>query len=205
MEDLIFIAITVLFVGYVSYAMYQDSDYFQLKCVISSENQKTYCVRERTKVAEASDLLAKVSDKLEKLVQHMQADAPNDPMVQRIVQKFDANKIKEILPTSEYTAYSENKGEKLALCLNETKENPDSRLINENTLMYVAMHELTHVGCVSVGHGDEFWTNFKRIIEFAVKHNLYTAVDYKKKNELYCGMNLTDNPYFDKSITSTPI
>lgn len=205
MEDIIFIGITVLFVGYVSYMMYKDSDYFQLKCIISNENQKTYCVRERTKLTEASDLLAKVSEKLERLVKHMETDAPNDPMVKRIIKKFDASKIKEILPTSEYTAYSENKGEKLALCLNENKNNPESRLISENTLMYVAMHELTHVGCVSIGHGDEFWTNFKRIIEFAVKHNLYTPVDYKKNNEVYCGMNLTDNPYFDKSIASTPI
>ena len=29
-----------------------------------------------------------------------------------------------------------------------------------------------------------------------VDRGLYRPVDYKK-NKLYCGMNLTDNPYFD--------
>lgn len=202
MEDVIFIGVTIVFVVYVSYVMYKDSDIFQLTCVISQENKKTYCIREREKLKEASDLMARVSDKLEQLVERMHAESPDDPMVSRIVKKFDASKIKEILPTSEYTAYSENKGEKLALCLNESKENPDSRLISDNTLMYVAMHELTHIGSVSIGHGDEFWTNFKRIIEYAVKYDLYTPIDYKKNNELYCGMNLTDNPYFDKTIKS---
>ena len=196
MDDQIFVVLTVLLVLYVSYTMYTESD-FQLKCVISDAHQKTYCVRERKMLGQAADLLAGVADKLDRLVKHMQTDYPNDEMVKRIVSKFDPSKIKETLPTSEYTAYSENKGEKLALCLNEKKEDADSRLIDENTLMYVAMHELAHVGTVSVGHGDEFWANFKTIIERAVDRGLYRPVDYKKNNKLYCGMNLTDNPYFD--------
>jgi hypothetical protein len=202
MNEQIFVLITVVFVLYVSYSMYSESDYFQLKCIIADANSKKYCVREREKLQEAASLLADVSDRLETLVRNMSRDAPDDPLVQRIAQKFDARKIKEILPTSEYTAYSENKGEKLALCLNEVKEDAESKLIDRNTLMYVAMHELTHVGTVSVGHGKEFWQNFKTIIEYAVKYKLYEPVDYKKQNQLYCGMNLTDNPYFDGVIGS---
>ena len=37
---------------------------------------------------------------------------PENEDVQRLVQKFNPTKISETLPTSEYTAYSENKGEK---------------------------------------------------------------------------------------------
>lgn len=197
MDDQVFVVLIVLLVVYVSYKMYAESDYFQLKCVISDAHQKTYCVRERKYLSEAADLLAGVAAKLDRLVKQMHKAHPDDEMVKRIVSKFDPNKIKETLPTSEYTAYSENKGEKLALCLNEKKEDADSRLIDENTLMYVAMHELAHVGTVSIGHGDEFWANFKTIIERAVSYGLYKPVDYKKNNQLYCGMNLTDNPYFD--------
>ncbi len=177
--------------------MYNESDYFQLKCVISDVNSKKYCVRERKKLAQASDLLANVAIKLEKLISNMQNDLPNNLMVKRIAKKFDSNKIKEILPTSEYTAYSENKGEKLALCLNEKKDDANSNLIDENTLMYVAMHEVAHIGTVSVGHNDEFWSNFKTLIEYSVKYNLYQPVDYKNQNKMYCGLNLTDNPYYD--------
>lgn len=197
MDDQVFVLLTVLLVLYVSYTMYTESDYFQLKCVISDAHQKTYCVRERKYLSQAADLLAGVAGKLDRLVKQMDANHPDDEMVKRIVKKFDSSKIKETLPTSEYTAYSENKGEKLALCLNEKKDDADSRLIDENTLMYVAMHELAHVGTVSIGHGNEFWANFKTIIERAVSYDLYKPVNYKKQNQVYCGMNLTDNPYFD--------
>lgn len=196
-KDQIFVVLTAVFVIYVSYSIYQESDYFQLKCVISDVDKNTYCVRERKRVKEASDLLAQTATNLERLVAVMSQKAPDDPMVTRISKRFDARKIKEILPTSEYTAYSENKGEKLALCLNEKKEDAESRLIDPNTLMYVAMHELAHVGTVSIGHDSEFWANFKRIIEFAAEADLYRPIDYKKNNASYCGMKLTDNPYFD--------
>ena len=155
--------------------------------VISDAHQKTYCVRERM-LGQAADLLAGVADKLTDPSTH--ADGLPERRDGAQVSSTEQGR-----PTT-VPAY-ENKGEKLALCLNEKKEDADSRLIDENTLMYVAMHELAHVGTMSVGHGDEFWANFKTIIERAVDRGLYRPVDYKKNNKLYCGMNLTDNPYFD--------
>ena len=50
---------------------------------------------------------------------------------------------------------------------------------------------------LSVGHTDEFWQNFKFLLEHAVELKLYTPVDYKKEPENYCGMDITDNPYYD--------
>ena len=88
-DDELFVAITVVFVLYVSYTMYNESDYFQLKCVISDVNSKKYCVRERKKLGQASDLLANVAIKLEKLISNMQNDLPNNLMVKRIAKKFD--------------------------------------------------------------------------------------------------------------------
>ena len=35
---------------------YYDNDYFHLKCIVSDVNGKKYCVRERAKIQEASDL-----------------------------------------------------------------------------------------------------------------------------------------------------
>ena len=104
-------------------------------------------------------------------------------------------KISETLPTSKYTAYSENKGEKLAFCTTTTKEG--SKLIDENTLTFVAVHELGHVMTESVGHTKEFWQNFKFLLKNAVKIGIYKPVDYKKKPKNYCGMKITDNPYYD--------
>ena len=132
-----------------------------------------------------------------KLVNYIKASDPDNPITRRIVTRFDPNQIKEILPTSKYTAYSENKGEKLALCLNKKKSDSESELIDDNTLMYVALHEISHVGCASVGHNDEFWNTFKWVLERAKQLGIYKPVDYKNNNAQYCEMALTDNPLYD--------
>jgi hypothetical protein len=102
----------------------------------------------------------------------------------------------ETLPTSEYTAYSENKGEKLAFCLNRKKED-NTNLIDESTLTFVAIHELSHIATKSIGHKQEFWDNFKFLLENAKESGIHNPVDYKKNPREYCGMSIHDNPYYD--------
>ena len=90
---------------------------------------------------------------------------------------------------------SENKGEKIAFCLNTEKKN--GQLIDENTLMFVATHELAHVATKSIGHTEEFWNNFKFLLKEADKINVYKPEDYKKNSRRYCGTDIVDNPYYD--------
>ena len=63
--------------------------------------------------------------------------------------------------------------------------------------MFVALHELSHIATKSIGHTTEFWNNFKFILKEAVKIKIYEPVNYKKKPKNYCGMKITDNPYYD--------
>jgi hypothetical protein len=191
----ILIYIIIAFVIVVCLKIYSESDAYNLKCIISDVDGERYCVRERTKLKEAADLLANVTNRCKELVVYCGKKYPNDEDVQRLVQKFNPTKITETLPTSEYTAYSENKGEKLAFCLN--KEKTGMELIDINTLMFVATHELAHIMTISEGHKQEFWTNFKFLLENAKDAGLYNPVDYKKKPQSYCGMDITDNPYYD--------
>ena len=102
----------------------------------------------------------------------------------------------EILPTSQFTAYSENKGEKIAFCLNKNKENDDN-LIDEHTLTFVAIHELSHVMSISIGHKSEFWENFKFLLENAKEAKIHEPVDYSKKPVDYCSLKINDSPYFE--------
>ena len=175
--------------------MYLESDAFNLKCIVSDVDGNKYCVRETAKLQETADLLAKVTNKLKRLVDVAHKEYPSRENIQRLYEKFNPKKISEILPTSKYTAYSENKGEKLAFCTTTTKGG--STLIDENTLTFVALHEMGHIMSKTVGHNDEFWNNFKFLLQIAVKNNLYTPVDYGKKSQEYCGMKITDNPYYD--------
>ena len=175
--------------------IYSESDAYNLKCIISNVDGETYCVRDRAKLELASDLLADVTQKCKTLVVHMGKTYPENEDVLRLVQKFNPTKISETLPTSEYTAYSENKGEKLAFCLNTTKKG--NKLIDINTLTFVALHELAHIMTKSEVHKQIFWQHFKFLLEEAKKINIYAPVDYKKNPEPYCGMNITDNPLYD--------
>ena len=174
--------------------IYSESELFSLKCVISTVDGNKYCVRDRTQINDAADLLAHVTKKCRELVDYVGKKYPNDPDVKRLVEGFNPQKISETLPTSELTAYSENKGEKIAFCLNKTKNS--STLIDINTLTFVALHELSHVMTKSIGHKQEFWQNFKFLLENAKAANIYQPVDYKKNPQGYCGMTITDNPYF---------
>ena len=183
------------FVVIIALKIYSESDVFNLKCIISGVDGNKYCVRERFKLQLAADLLATVTQKLKKLVAYMKEKYPERPNVERLVKNFNPKKVKEILPTSEYTAYSENKGEKLAFCVTTTKQG--NKLIDENTLTFVAIHEVAHIMTKSIGHKEEFWRNFKFLLTNAVDIGIYTPIDYKDTPAKYCGMKINDNPFYD--------
>ena len=173
---LIFILGTCLYI-------YYDTDSFQLKCIVSTVDGNKYCVRERAKIKMAADLLASITVDCKKLIAYVKDKYPDNEGVKRLVKGYNPQKIVETLPTSQYTAYSENKGEKLAFCL--------------HTLTFVAIHELSHVMTKSIGHKTDFWENFKFLLENAKESGIHEPVNYKKKPREYCSMKISDNPYFD--------
>ena len=191
----IFFYIFLAFVLFFCLIIYYQSDAYDLKCIIASNDGNRYCVREREKMELAANLLADVTQKMKDTVNFIKEKHPQDPRTIRLVEGFNPKKINETLPTSELTAYSENKGEKLAFCLNKSKNG--SKLIDINTLTFVALHELSHIATKSVGHGQEFWENFKWVLQNAKEAGIYSPIDYKKYPEEYCGMTINDNPYYD--------
>jgi hypothetical protein len=194
----IFFYILIFFVLLFCLRIYYESDAYNLKCVIASKDKNRYCVREREQVDAAANLLAEVTEKCKKMVTYLKSKHPEDDRVKRLVSGFNPKKVSETLPTSELTAYSENKGEKLAFCLN-TEKNAGDNLIDINTLTFVALHELSHIMSETIGHKQEFWQNFKFILQNAKEANIYNPIDYKKNPQEYCGMKINDNPYFDLS------
>jgi hypothetical protein len=184
----------IFIVCFASFYMY-NMDTFSLRCIISSVDGHKYCVRDRAQLHAAADLLAKITSKCVELVEYVRVQFPEEEKVKRLVAKFNPRKISEILPTSNYTAYSENKGEKIAFCLT-TKKGSTDNLIDEHTLMFVAIHELSHVMSVSIGHKEEFWDNFRFLLDNAKKAGIHEPRDYSKKPIEYCSLSITDSPYF---------
>ena len=190
-------ALVILGIIALSIKMYLESDAYNLRCIISGVDGNKYCVRERKRMNEAADLLAEVTRKCKMLVFYVKEKYPDQERVKRLVDGFNPDKINETLPTSELTAYSENKGEKIAFCLNKNKKTKDTRLIDLDTLTFVAIHELAHIMTVSIGHKAEFWGNMKFLLQNAKEAKIHEPKDYKKDPEEYCGMTISDNPYYD--------
>ena len=188
--------VCLLMVVVITYQIYSMKDTYGLKCIISSEDGKRYCVRDRENIKEATVLLRSVINKCKSLVSKLKEEYPDDKRILFLCKNFRPDKIYETLPTSELTAYSENKGEKMAVCLNKEKGN-NSKLIDEHTLTFVCIHELAHMMTSSIGHKQEFWANFKFLLVQAKKYGIHSPYNYKKKNEEYCGISIKDNPYYD--------
>ena len=131
---------------------------------------------------------------MKSMVVYMKQQYPDDDRVKLLVKNFNPKKIVETLPTSQYTAYSEGKGSKLAFCLRKHKY--EMELIDLNTLTFVALHELTHLMTKSIGHKKDFWDNFKFMLENATEAGVYEPVDYSKKPSDYCGLTIDSNPLY---------
>lgn len=195
-EDTLGYVLIVLII-LISFNIFYESDIFQLKCIVSTVDGNKYCVRERKNMEKAANLLAEVTADMHKLINYLSSKYPEQENVVALKKNFNPKRIKEILPTSEYTAYSENKGEKIAFCLSKKSKEDVDNLIDKNTLMFVALHELSHLATKTIGHDSEFWGNFKFVLQEAEELGIYTPVDYKKNEAEYCGMNINDNPYYD--------
>lgn len=190
MEQIV-IFLTVLIVIVVGFLMYEKKSN-EVEMVKSTVDGHKYLVQKMPDNKAAADLIAKTKARLIKLVDYCEREYPNNDDVKRMCRKFNPNNITEVGKNSKYTSYSVNKGEKLVLCLRS--RDGLNKLIDENTLTFVAVHELAHIMTKSIGHTEEFWQNFKFLLQNAIRINIYTKVDYSKYPKPYCGIKVTDTP-----------
>ncbi len=94
------------------------------------------------------------------------------------------------------TSYTKNKGEQIALCLRE-KNSGYNKLHSTELLKFVMLHELAHIITPELQHSSTFWTNFRFLLDFCKKYNLYQSENYAKNNVTYCGLNIEYNPAYD--------
>lgn len=163
-----------------------------LEYVESTVDKNKYLVQALPDKQAAADLLAQIRKHLETLTKHLEKMAPQDPRTHRLVMNFQPSKIQEGVESSKHTSYSVNKGEKIVFCL-RSKDNK-KELVELNTMMFVALHELAHICTESVGHTEEFWANFRWILEEAINIGIYVEQDFKTKPQPYCGITITDSP-----------
>lgn len=171
---------------------------FPLVEVKSTVDGQVYRVRDMKDKQNAADLLARVRQRMKKMIIHLQSTYPDKPQVKRLLQRFkaDPSRILESTPDAEHTSYSVNKGEKVHLCLRH-RQGGDESLVNENIMMFVTLHEMGHMITDSIGHEPEFWNNFGWLLKEAEKIGVYQYQDFKAHPVRYCGTNITDQPKYD--------
>lgn len=166
----------------------------EVEYVKSTVDGKEYLVRSLPDKKEAANLLATIGAKLQQMVKHLETTESKDERTVRIVKNFNPDAISEGSENAKYTSYSVNKGEKIVFCLRSRDKN--NKLMDVNTMTFVALHELAHVSSETVGHDATFWENFKWILQHAIKIGLYQDQDFKTKPVEYCGIQITDSPLY---------
>jgi len=160
----------------------------------SSVDNNEYLVRNLDSKKEAADILAKLRIKLEKICEVMKMKYPNDESIERMNKRFNSDNITESGKNNQYTSYSVNKGEKIVFCIRQ-KDDTES-FVDENTLTFVAIHELAHIMTKSVGHTTEFWDNFKLLLKESIENKLYIKENYSSNPKDYCGIKVSDSPLY---------
>ena len=162
-------------------------------------NNIEYLVRNLPDKEEAALLLSRIRERLLKLVEYVHKDASNSKndkahnlSLKRLKKNYKPNNITESSPGNKYTSYSINKGEKIVFCLRSKKV--DNKLVDLNTMMFVAIHELAHLMTKSIGHTTEFWDNMRFLLKEGIKIGIYKKQDFNNLPVDYCGTKITDTP-----------
>jgi len=131
---------------------------------------------------------------------HTSIDPDKRKIVDSLLNDYNPDVLTEHIPLGNETSFTKNKGEAMRLCLRD--KNDPRKLIDEDTLMFVVLHEISHIAAYDTwGHTKRFWEVFKFILREAVAAGMYTPTDYSQRKVVYCGLTLTHNPLFDPSIS----
>jgi hypothetical protein len=189
--QLILVSSLIVLIYFMSYTSQSEALY-----VMSEFDGNEYLMRNLPDKEEAAYLLAVIKGKILILKKYLaeNKDTPEMKEFKSYIEQFDS-KIKNVVllenaPDGNYTSYTVNKGDEIALCLRSKQTN---ELHDINLIMYVVLHELSHVACPEVDHTDLFKKIFIFMLETATKIGIYKYVDYDINPHEYCGLTINEN------------
>lgn len=190
MED--FISFFLILVCITIFYIYLESKSLDVTYVKTGDTD-SFLVRNLPDKETAAKLLTDIRDNLQKIVDHVktQTDCEEEDK-KRLVKNFRPNNISESSPGNKYTSYSINKGEKIVFCL-RSRDGKDT-LMDLNTMMFVAIHELAHLMTAEIGHTPTFWNNMKYLLKKGIEIGVYKKQDFRNNPVTYCGTKITNSP-----------
>lgn len=151
----------------------------------------------------AAGLLCATNKRLIAFMRHLRAKYAGRSddkarIVGAILQNYDPDRLFEANPLVPGTSYTLNKGESMHICL---RDKSDYSLVDPNVLMFVCLHEISHIGNYNGwGHSDRFWRIFKFILREAVAAGVYLPRDYERHPYVYCGLRIDYSPLYDAEL-----
>ena len=208
--ECIIVLICILLILICHKSKYKFLELMDTKQSRSSLDNRNYSVSKAFSDGDkAADTLSKLHAFICKFLEYLKKNYlknPNNPndkkqFIKRILYKYNPDTLYENNPyNGGETSFVVNKGSSFGVCLREKiSVNPD-KIHNFNTLQFVVLHEITHIGTKTYGHNDEFWSRFKFLLSEAYKSGLYKPIDYQITPTNYCGLTITSNPLFDNTL-----
>ena len=186
MNDFLLFFISVIFILIIIKKVFIKDNLIKVK---SSIDNKEYIVRDLPNSVKAANKLSIINSNILLLIDNLDQ---NKESVIRLKKNYKSNSLMENTENSEHTSYTLNKGEKIAICLRE--KDKDIIFEDDNTIMFVVIHELAHLMTESIGHTKEFWNNMRYLLNVAIDIGIYKYVDYEKNNVEYCGKDIKSSP-----------
>ena len=194
------IFLIILMTIFVMIFVYFKLNYNDMTYVISNIDNEPYLVRNSIDKQNASNTLAKLKQNFIKLSNYLFDNQKEYPDYAIYINHLH-NRVNDIIlvestQDSIYTSYSINKGEQIVFCLRSRK------ILNElhdiNLMMYVCLHEISHVASPYYeheygNHGPIFKKIFKFILEIAEKIGIYQKINFRDNPIEYCGLTISDS------------
>ena len=185
-----FIIIIFIILYYIYYKIYKYDNLIKVQSLLDNNY---YWVRDKHDKVNAANTLAQIKINMMKLINYLKQNANKFPenmsYIKDLVSRTKVINIMETPSDEKYTSYTINKGEKIVFCLrSKTLDN----IHDINTLMYVVIHEMGHVGCPEYGHTPLFKKIFKFLLEQGIIIGIYDPIDYRIKPQAYCGMVINE-------------
>jgi hypothetical protein len=186
----------------VSYgAMHFKQGKYPMAMVESTLDGNRYYVRNLPDKQAAADRLSRVRAKLLRLRTYLDQspELRRTQFVKQLLENFQASpeQFSESTPEAVHTSYTVDKS-KVFMCLRQ--RNDREELVDENVLVFVALHEMAHVGTASIGHTPEFWNNFAWLLKHAEQIQIYKYTDFSAHPVEYCGVHITDSPTYKAGV-----
>lgn len=158
----------------------------------SSVDNNFYLVRNTFNKLQSANTLALINSRIKKLLNILNNyNYKNDINVKLLISRYNPSNLMENI-TLDNTTYTINKGSEVSVCLATRDKNENVYDINK--LMFVIIHELAHIGCVSHGHNNEFVKFFTFLLKICIENELYIYQDYSKEPVEYCGIIINTSP-----------